>query len=198
MGAFIDLTGKRYGNWTVLERAESAAWGLAMWLCRCSCGKEKIVQGNHLRSGKSKRCQSCAVRERFTTHGETGTRLYRIWKNMNNRCSNENNPAFKGYGGRGITVCQMWGDSFEVFRDWALANGYKKHLTIDRMDNDGDYEPSNCQWITLSGNSKKQWSDRRAKENRSQGHRPEGGCSCAPVQVQTVLCFEGEEYPLDK
>ena len=89
-----------------------------------------------------------------TKHGATGTRLHRIWLAMRRRCGNPNFDHFSHYGGRGIKICKTW-QRFEPFRDWALANGYQDDLTIDRIDNDGNYMPSNCQWITRAQNSAK-------------------------------------------
>jgi len=88
-------------------------------------------------------------------HGGKGTRLYRIWQMMKNRCHNLKTPRFKDYGGRGITVCDEWKDDFRAFHDWAMANGYADHLTIDRKDNDKGYSPDNCRWTTplVQGNN---------------------------------------------
>lgn len=85
-------------------------------------------------------------------HGEHGTRLYGIWKNMKYRCSNPNSPAYKDYGARGIFVCAEW-QQYEPFRAWAIANGYRENLTIDRIENDKGYSPDNCRWATMKTQS---------------------------------------------
>ena len=151
MSKLIDLNGQKFGKWTVIRFIGNANYG---WLCRCDCGREVIVKGGSLRNGNSKSCRSCHSKNINTTHGQTRTRLYYVWQNMINRCENAKTRAYKNYGGRGIMVCSEWHDAATFFK-WALSHGYKEGLTIDRIDNNGNYEPDNCQFITKSENSRK-------------------------------------------
>lgn len=152
MGRRIDLLGQRFGRLTVIEETNQRANGSILWKCRCDCGNTVLVRSNHLRRGGVLSC-GCYNRDIITSHGETKTRLYRIWDCMRNRCLDADHPQYKDYGGRGITVCDEW-SSFEVFKEWAVANGYKNDAkrgdcTLDRIDVSGDYEPSNCRWVDM-------------------------------------------------
>lgn len=140
-----DLTGNRFGRWTVIGYSHTDRNRNANWFCKCDCGETKTVMGQNLRNGRSKSC-GCFMMDRITTHGQFGTRLYHIWDGMIQRCNNRDSKAYEGYGQRGIGICTEW-LRFENFYAWAIDNGYSNKLTIDRTDNDGSYKPNNCKWV---------------------------------------------------
>ena len=154
-----DLIGQRFGRLVVIEKLPSKN-NRCWWRCKCDCGNFKDVPTKYLTSGttqscgclnkiKSENAKKAAKKsaEVCTTHGLSNTRIYSIWKNMIYRCENSKTAEFKLYGGRGIKVCEEWHD-IRKFQEWAMINGYKEGLEIDRVDVDGNYEPLNCRWAT--------------------------------------------------
>lgn len=148
--------GNRYGRLTVLEVDHSKNGGKQgyYYICKCDCGNICSVRGNIL--GKNTNSCGCLKKEqdrknlgRYTT-GESHSRLACIWYHMRSRCNNEKDDNYKRYGARGIKVCKEWEEDFISFKEWAESNGYEEGLTIDRIDPEMDYEPSNCRWLTLS------------------------------------------------
>ncbi len=156
----IDIVGKKFNRWAVISSAVTVN-GRARWLCKCDCGTVREVVGGSLKSNLSKSC-GCyeADNPSALTHGGRKTRLYRIWTQIKTRCNNKNWHSYHRYGGRGIGICSDWVSDFALFRAWAMESGYKKHLTIDRIDNDGSYCPENCQWVTSLENINKRWDNR--------------------------------------
>lgn len=154
---YIDLTGRRYGRLTVIDFSRRGN-NKVYWNCECDCGNTKEVSSSHLGSGTTKSC-GCLKRETSrktrTNHGLSKgtdgkvTRLFQIWGAMKKRCTNPNDKSYKNYGARGITFHEDWSEYIN-FHNWAMANGYENGLSIERVDNDGDYEPVNCKWIELA------------------------------------------------
>lgn len=150
----VDLTGKTFGRWTVIRRAENKGKHVR-YLCVCQCGNVRTVLAQNLQNGKSQSCgcffhdvASERISAALKQHGGKGTRLYSVWKAMRQRCMNPKNSEFPNYGGRGITVCSEW-DDFANFREWANTHGYSDSLFIDRIEGSRGYSPDNCRWATM-------------------------------------------------
>jgi hypothetical protein len=159
----VDFSGQKHDRLTAIKKSEK---GVSRWICKCDCGNVVELTAYYFLIHKSCGCLEIenkkTLNSRTTTHGMTETRLYSVWCGMKERCYNKNYKYFSRYGGRGISVCEEWKNSFENFRDWAYKNGYDDSLngkdqSIDRIDLDGNYEPSNCKW----SNQKEQVMNRR-------------------------------------
>lgn len=151
MPKFKDLTGQKFNKLTVIKLIKKGKW-----LCKCDCGNETIVFTSNLTTGHTKSC-GCNKKENgenLRTHNLSKSRLYKIWKDIKERCYNKANKSYNNYGGRNILVCNEWKNDFKTFYDWAFANGYNENAeymkcTIDRIDVNKNYEPSNCRWIDI-------------------------------------------------
>lgn len=175
-----DFTGQQIGRLTVIQRSndiiESNGRRRTAWLCRCECGKPVVVRGECL-SNTKRQTRSCGclsadiARQSKLTHGHTDTKLYGVWCGIKARCYNANSAAYERYGGRNIQMCNEWRNSYIDFETWAIGNGYTDGLSIDRIDVNGNYEPSNCRWVNAT-----------AQANNRRTNR--------------ILNFNGEEHTL--
>ena len=156
-----DLCGKKFGKLTVLKRVESKVFPSGQkqtqYLCKCNCGKSITVMYRNLMSGNTKSC-GCYAIELRTKHNLCGSKVYKCWDNMKSRCFNQNSTGYKSWGGRGITMCDEWRNDFKSFYDYVskLPHFNEDGYSLDRIDNDGNYEPNNVRWATAKEQARNQ------------------------------------------
>jgi hypothetical protein len=187
----IDLTGQRFGKLVVIEYAGRNERRESLWRCQCDCGNESIVRGDVLRRGTTESC-GCG---KGLKHGYHKKPWYSSYKAMMERCYLPSSGNYERYGGKGVTVCEEWHD-INKFAEWVETSGYEPGLTIDRIDPQGNYEQNNCQWLTRSENSKKQFEDRkkRAKEMVEvvHGRWEDGVCTACDFDIRDMIDGESE------
>lgn len=195
-----DESGNRYGRLLVIDAAGKGASRAQRWLCRCDCGATKAVTGTSLRTGETRSC-GCLQRDiarragdRTRTHGQSKSSLYSIWDTMHQRCSNPKTKDFKNYGGRGISVCGAW-DRFETF---AVDMGPRPDgLTLERVDTNGNYEPTNCIWATPLAQARNSRSNRlltwQGKTQCISAWAEEIGISAVTLHSRLMRGWSGEK-----
>ena len=164
MGKFKDISGQKFGKLLVIKRIGIDKHKHTTWLCKCDCGNEKIISKTNLIKGDSKSCGCLKIelnKNKLTKHGLSSSKLWGTWNSMKQRCYNPNRPKFKNYGSRGIKICDEWLNDFQAFYEYVskLEHFGEKGYSLDRINNDGNYEPNNVRWATY----KEQANNRRKK-----------------------------------
>lgn len=164
--------GERFGYLVVIDsyRKEVNGRRRGMLRVRCDCGTEKDVLAHNVLQGRTKSCgcKTSGLKGWNFKHGLHDTRIYQIYQDMKGRCLNPNNRRYHRYGGRGISVCEEWLRDFMNFYNWAMQNGYRDDLTIERIDNDGNYTPDNCKWATMEEQLKNRDFSRMGRKSKSE------------------------------
>lgn len=209
MGTVKDLTGKRFGMLTVMKQVgftERNKHGLryALWLCKCDCGNQRILNtGTLTRTTYNHSCGCLGekhlkeITNQRIMHGMTGTRLMGCYKGMMSRCYRNKDVHYRAYGGRGITVCDEWKNNKKSFFEWALTHGYRDDLTIERIDVNGNYEPSNCTWIPKS----EQYENKRQNimiERNGERHSAARWSRLTGISANTIRWRYKKGWPVEK
>lgn len=194
----IEMVGRKFGKWAVLKEVPKRLNKRA-FLCQCVCGSEHVVMGDNLRAGGSTQCRSCSSKikgKKYGTHRRTGTPLYHVWRSVKLRCRTPSFTGFKNYGGRGIDVCDRWFESFESFLEDMGEPPTPKHQ-LDRIDNDGNYEPENCRWVlpAVQQNNRR---NNRILEHNGQRKTLTQWAVCLGVGVSTLHWRWSAGWPADK
>lgn len=199
MGKFVDLTGMTFGRLTVITRAADRHKHV-YWQCKCNCGNPELIEieGSSLKSGKTLSCGCYGREQRLnanTKHNLSHTRIKRIYYDMRSRCYDKNTPKFHNHGGRGIRVCDEWmtENGLEIFYEWAINNGYQDDLSIDRIDNDGNYTPENCRWATIEEQNFNRRNNRLFEINGACKHAKEW-CKEYDVNINTFWQRDRKGY----
>ena len=188
-------SGEKFGKWTIIKKTKDKRKKTA-WLCECECGNTRIIPTYNLEHGTSTSCgcdhsmkMKARLAKKYPLPSYESDRIRRIHHAMISRCHNKNSSDYYKYGKRGVYVCNEWKESYYEFRKWALANGYSDNLSIDRIDNNGPYKQSNCQWITTAeNNAPNKRRLRTGSKTGVNGVNNRGNTYCA------TLCINGNRY----